>query len=73
MTIKATPQAPHGFVHKQVHAAYSVPVTGNYAQNLPTQVPLYVFTDNHQLVINQRALATLFLKEFQSQALSKVS
>lgn len=72
LTIKATPQASHGFVHKQVHAAYSVPVTGHYAQNLPTQVPLYVFTDNHQLAINQRELATLFLKGFQSQALSKV-
>ncbi|MDV0430713.1 hypothetical protein RXV91_07505 [Lactiplantibacillus sp. DA1] len=72
LTIKTTPQASHGFAHKKVQATYSVPVTGHYAQSLPTQIPLYAFTDNHQLAINQRALATLFLQALQPQALNKV-
>ncbi|BDZ30659.1 hypothetical protein RA086_05765 [Lactiplantibacillus sp. WILCCON 0030] len=46
---------------KTTKAAWAVPVEHRVAESLPIQVPLYVFDDSQQLVINQTALAKLFL------------
>nr|WP_279379610.1 hypothetical protein [Lactiplantibacillus plantarum] len=40
---------------------------------MPAQVPLYAFTDNHQLAINQQAMAQLFLTCIKSQQRQQVN
>ena len=66
LTIKATPRATRNLAHSRTKVACLIPVTDHHAQDLPTQIPLYAFTDNHQLAINQHAMATLFLTCLQS-------
>ncbi|WP_318766513.1 hypothetical protein [Lactiplantibacillus carotarum] len=52
----------HPFSDSVIHLEHHV------VQTLPANVPLYAFTDNHELVLNQAALAQLVLTGMQSSA-----
>lgn len=73
LTIKSAPEDARQFVHDKTKLACLIPVSKHYATDLPDQVPLYAFTDNHQLVINQQAMAHLFLTCIRQTTHSKVS
>lgn len=73
LTIKAAPRDAHEFVHDKTKIACLIPVGDHAAKKLPAQVPLYAFTDNHQLAINQQAMAQLFLTCIKSQQRQQVN
>lgn len=56
--------APKGSTTKHDKTTISclVPIDHHVAKTLPDQVPVYAFTDNHDIALNQTALAKLFLR-----------
>lgn len=61
LVVKAVPKSQAALKHDKAQTACLVPISDGQARSLPDQVPLYAFTDNHQLALNQTALAKLLL------------
>jgi len=73
LTIKTAPKMADSVKHDKVTIDCLVPVEHHLAKTLPDQVPLYAFTDNHTLAINQTAMAKLFLKCIANSSLALAS
>ncbi|MFC6180041.1 hypothetical protein [Lactiplantibacillus daowaiensis] len=61
LKIKQVPASMPAPKQHQLRTTCDVPVMNHQATTLPMQVPVYAFHDNHQIVLNQTALAKLFL------------
>ncbi|MFB9768458.1 hypothetical protein [Lactiplantibacillus modestisalitolerans] len=61
LTIRRAPKADANVKHDRAKVSCLIPIKKRVAMTLPDQVPLYAFTDNHQLALNQAAMAKLFL------------
>lgn len=67
LKINRTTTEQSALKHDHASQACPIPVTNRVAKNLPDQVPLYAFTDSHQVTINQQAMAQLFLQAIGHQ------